>query len=284
MEKEINNQKPSNVLHYIAYTLLIAVVLVMAYLVFMPEKTLLEFEKKAVPVSFEDLPYSTQLKYKTNEEYKKIESKLNAALEEKQSFLDEIASFQEQAVANELAKNKVEETAIEVKKEAEKSKPTVPLIVKEEPKKAQQPTLMQSSQTAEAGTTPAKRIKEFAKCYDMDVGKYNITQACKKNIIAFIDKHKNASYFEIIGIIDETEFTLFKNLENNNFIYEKLKVTQHSIDTMKKLSQSGLAKHRAIEGNWVIKSHMGIKANVYNANYNLLSNDGKKGFVIRAYE
>jgi hypothetical protein len=61
-------------------------------------------------------------------------------------------------------------------------------------------------------------------------------------------------------------------------------VTQDTIDTMKKLSQSGLAKHRAIEANWVIKAHTQKKAQVYNANYNLLSNDGKKGFVIRAYK
>lgn len=258
-----SNQTSSNIIHYIGYSLLILISLGLAYLNFMPKKVAVEPAKTAEKtVGFTDLPYSIQQEYKSLDEFKKIELKLNDAVLEKQTLLKEVSSLQEEKVTL--------QTEMENAKAVGKQTITAPLNMSIDAN-----TEIQSS---------AKRIKAFAKCYDMDVGKYSISTQCRKDIISFVDKHKNAKYFEIIGIIDETEFTLFKNLENNNFIYDKLRVTQHSIDTMKKLSQSGLAKHRAIEANWVIKSHTQKKAQVFNANYNLLSNDGKKGFVIRAYE
>lgn len=256
-------QASSNLIHYIGYSLLIVVSLGLAYLNFMPKKAPTQkVETSQKTVGFEDLPYDIQREYKSSVEFKKLEVKLNDAVEEKQTLLKELSALQE------------EKTAFQSEIENLKASSVQASVA---------PATM--SYEANAGIkNSAKKINAFAKCYDMEVGKYSISTQCKKDIIAFVDKHKSAKYFEIIGIIDETEFTLFKNLENNNFIYDKLRVTQHTIDTMKKLSQSGLAKHRAIEANWVIKSHTQKKAQVFNANYNLLSNDGKKGFVIRAYE
>lgn len=268
-------QNGSNTIHYVAYSLLTLALLALAYLNFMPQKTSSNHLTQMVSnVEFKDLPYQVQLQYKTNEEFKKIEAKLNAALEEKQAFLKEIASLQEE---KKQALQTSSETSQESNKKVEMKSQEMTQNINETAQSIKDESHLEKE-------ILAKRVKDFAKCYDMEVGKYSISTPCRKDIMAFVDKHKNAKYFEIIGIIDETEFTLFKNLENNNFIYDKLQVTQHTIDTMKKLSQSGLAKHRAIEANWVIKAHTKKKAQVYNANYNLLSNDGKKGFVIRAYE
>lgn len=265
-------QTGSNSIHYVAYSLLTLALLVLTYLHFMPQKTQSNpSSNTAQNVEFQDLPYHVQLQYKTNEEFKKVEAKLNAALEEKQAFLKEIASLQEE-----------KEQALQVA--SQPITKNVDATLKERTESVSEAPISINYESSSEKVALAKRVKDFAKCYDMEVGKYSISSQCRKNIIAFVDKHKNAKYFEIIGIIDETEFTLFKNLQTNSFIYDKLKVTQHTIDTMKKLSQSGLAKHRAIEANWVIKAHTQKKAQVYNANYNLLSNDGKKGFVIRAYE
>lgn len=268
-------QNGSNIIHYVAYSLLTLALLVLAYFNFMPQKTQNNPSAQTTQsLEFQDLPYRVQLQYKTNEEFKKVEAKLNAALEEKQAFLKEIAALQEEKGQ---ALQTASQTTQEVSKKAE-------ITSKESTQTIDKTALNMSYESSSSKELLAKRVKDFAKCYDMEVGKYSISTQCRKNIITFVDKHKNAKYFEIIGIIDETEFTLYKNLEINNFIYDKLKVTQDTIDTMKKLSQSGLAKHRAIEANWVIKAHTQKKAQVYNANYNLLSNDGKKGFVIRAYE
>jgi len=127
-------------------------------------------------------------------------------------------------------------------------------------------------------------VKDFAKCYNLDEGSYRINYACKKSIIHYVNKHKDAKYFEIIGIVDDVEFKLYKNLQNNDFIYEKLGVTSNSIKLMKKLTQSGLAKHRAIEASWIVKSNTNPKAMTYNPHYHITSTEGKRGMLIRAYE
>jgi len=51
-----------------------------------------------------------------------------------------------------------------------------------------------------------------------------VSAQCRKNIISFVDKHKKAKYFEIIGIVDEIEFLLYRNLEKNNLLYDKLNI------------------------------------------------------------
>ena len=260
--QEITNvQTRSNIVHYAAYSLLTLGLLVLAYINFMPQKSLLETSTPttAQSMDFKDLPSFVQLQYRPIQEFDKVEEKLDGALKQ-------IAMLQEEKspIVQESQKN---DSSIEPK-----------------PQEELHPSSSSVLPMDNASTTSPTRINDFAKCYDMEVGKYAISKQCHKNIIAFVDKHKNAQFFEIIGIVDETEFTLFKNLENNNFIYDKLNVTQNTIDIMKKLSQSGLAKYRATEATWVIKSHTQKKAQVYNANYNLLSNDGKKGFVLRAYQ
>lgn len=140
------------------------------------------------------------------------------------------------------------------------------------------------TQEEELLSTKAQMVDDFAKCYTMNMGSYIIYYECKKNILDYIEKHKDAKYFEIIGIVDDAEFTLFKNLDDNEFIYEKLGVTNHGIDKLKKLSQTGLAKHRSIEASWVIKSHTMQEAITYNAQYHLVSKEGKRGFIVRAYK
>jgi 2-succinyl-5-enolpyruvyl-6-hydroxy-3-cyclohexene-1-carboxylate synthase len=90
-------QNDSNIIHYVAYSLLTLALLVLAYFNFMPQKTQNNPSAQTTQsLEFQDLPYRVQLQYKTNEEFKKVEAKLNAALEEKQAFLKEIAALQEE--------------------------------------------------------------------------------------------------------------------------------------------------------------------------------------------
>ena len=133
-------------------------------------------------------------------------------------------------------------------------------------------------------TRDAKRSKDFARCYDMEQGGYYISYRCKKSIVDFVDRHKNAKYFEVIPIVDAVEFKLFKHLEDNKFIYENLGTTQGSINKLKKFSKRGLAKQRAVEASWVIKAHTKRAAVTYTVHYEILSEEGKRGVVIRAYE
>lgn len=133
-------------------------------------------------------------------------------------------------------------------------------------------------------TSKATMVKSSTHCYDMYQGSYHIPKQCRKNILRYVNKHKDAKYFEIIGIVDSAEFKLYDKLEKNNFLYEKLGVSERSIRNLKKFTQEGLAKHRAMEASWVIKMHTKKEAVTYNVHYHLLSKKGQKGFIIRAYK
>ena len=133
-------------------------------------------------------------------------------------------------------------------------------------------------------TKEATMVEDFAKCYNMEEGGYTISKECRKNITDYVDKHSDAKYFEIIAIVDELEFKLYKSLEHNKTLYDQLGVTQKSIDNLKDYSHAGLAKHRAVEASWVIKAHTNRAAVTYTVHYELISKDGKKGVGVRAYK
>lgn len=127
------------------------------------------------------------------------------------------------------------------------------------------------------------KSKDYAACYNMEIGSVIIDYACKRKIEKFVDAHKDAKYFEIIGVVDTLEFKLYKSLERNAFIYENLRVNQKIVDRMKNFSETGLAHLRANEANWLIKSHTAQKARTYSAHYKITTDDGKRGVIIRAY-
>jgi len=251
--KSIESQE--NILHYMAYSLLIIALGVVSYLyIEANDRVTLSESKTQRSVGFRDLPQDIQAEYKGIDEYKSLEMKLKVAQEQSERLMM-----------------------------MQREEKTVPKMLSEVKSEVQNEDSKESQSLSEA-PKDAKLIKEFASCYDMGMGNYNVSWKCKKSILAFIDKYKDANYFEIIPLVDDAEFTLYKNLENNDFIYDKLNVTKQSINKMKKLSQSGLAKHRAIEASWVIKAQTDRKAKVYGANYHLISHDGKRGVLVRAYQ
>lgn len=246
-----NERKPKqlevNVLHYTVYAILLVALGVIGYL-YVDANNQIDIAKNRVEKTptFRDLPPDVQAEYKSVSEYESLEKRVKNLEEENER----------------LATQKMDEEVL----------PTIESFVDK------------NSEELEEIPKDAKLIKEFASCYDMEMGSYFISWKCKKGIISFIDKHRDAKYFELISLVDDAEFTLYKNLENNDFIYEKLNVTQQSINKLKKLSQAGLAKHRAVEANWVIKAHTDRAAKVYSANYHLISHDGKRGVLVRAYK
>ena len=128
------------------------------------------------------------------------------------------------------------------------------------------------------------KVKDFAKCYDMGQGIYEISKKCRKDIITYVDKHKDAKYFEIIGLVDKFEFKLFSLFDKTPSLYEGVGTNKKSMDKIRKYTQFGLAKFRASEASWVIKAYTKQKAHTYNANYHLVSKKDYKGVVIRAYK
>jgi hypothetical protein len=115
-------------------------------------------------------------------------------------------------------------------------------------------------------------------CKTFDPAGISIPKACKKSLFTFLDTNKNAKLFEIIGLVDDKEFRLIKNLED---VYGVKK-----IKNIKKYVQRGLSRQRVIEMTWLIKEHFHNLGDEYfklNAvNYTLYSKN-KRGFVIKAY-
>ena len=145
---------------------------------------------------------------------------------------------------------------------------------------------LQSENSEISNTSKSDRVikvKDFAHCYEMDNASFSVSASCRQVITDYVDKYKDAKYFEIIGVVDNLEFNLFNNLESHQVLYRTLGVNQRVIDKMKKLTRRGLSKERASEISWVIKTHTKMKAATYNANYEIVSKKNQRGVIVRAY-
>ncbi len=252
-------KKQTMSIHTILYTLLIAAVAYLGYIYYLETSMAAKHRPKSVScMAFEQLPGDVQALYVSAADYNQLK---NAH----EDLVAEYDASQNQAVITkeESAKEEAAETVREdMNRDSVQDQMTEKL----------------------AASGSVKRIKEFAKCYDMDSAAYKISPQCRKDIIDYVDRHKDAKYFEIIGIVDNLEFNLFNNLERNKKLYRRLGVDQRVVDKMKKLTRRGLSKERASEASWVIKVHTKRQAATYNANYELVSEKGHKGVVIRAYK
>jgi hypothetical protein len=257
----------SNIIHIILYlVLIIGLGISLFFNLTTDKKTEVSVVEKKSCTSFYDLPSEIKDAYVEKSNLEKVTTSL-AELQTKNRELE-----------GRLVVLKTMAMKDEMKSQEKEPEPT---IAQETPKINISQEDLSSKVCQDTNITMAK---DFAECYNMSEGDYAITKECKRNIINYVDKHKNAEYFEILSLVDDGEFTLFKNLENNNFIYDKLGVTQEDIDKLKILTQRGLAKNRAIEASWVIKAHTNREAKTFNAHYELISKQGNRGVIVRAYE
>jgi len=120
----------------------------------------------------------------------------------------------------------------------------------------------------------AKSYDTFT-CKDLLGGSVDISAACINQLHAFLDKNKNAKIFEVIGMVDNSEFKLIKKLKD---VYGEKK-----LKSLSKYSQIGLSRQRVIEASWAIREYIGDYKNIKTVNYTVKSKN-KKGFVVRAYQ
>jgi hypothetical protein len=100
-------------------------------------------------------------------------------------------------------------------------------------------------------------------CKNMNPKKANITNQCNKDYKIFINKNKNISYYEIIPLLAEDEFT------KNEFKQDKIKRTLGE-------KRINLVKSKLKE---IVKPNIKIET----SKYYLISKKNYKGIVIRAY-
>jgi hypothetical protein len=101
-----------------------------------------------------------------------------------------------------------------------------------------------------------------AKCYDMVVAKVRLSKKCEKDIEKFLNSHKDANYFEVIGIVSNQDISSL---------------------SASKYTKEGLAKKRVEETSWFIKKTLGMDIKVLPVNYHITSKKNNKGTVVRVY-
>jgi len=199
---------------------------------------------------------------------------------ENEPVMDEVSIMQEEELAN------LQESHIQLNSDYNQSQMAYEdLQTDKDDLEKELISLRQECSNKEEGTLRnAQKVKDYASCYNMYNGSYFIDKACEKTITQYVKKHKNASYFEIVGIVDTLEFQLLAQLEKNRSLYDQLGTSQESVNNIKKFSQMGLAKFRAMEASWKIKTYTNKKAVTYDAHYQIVSKKGQRGVLVRAYK
>lgn len=103
-------------------------------------------------------------------------------------------------------------------------------------------------------------FKRF-QCTKQRDGFYNASKRCLSNLNKFLDKNKDAKYFEVIGLVSTSEI-------------KKLGLDELQIN--------GLATKRIEDVVWETKEYLG-KSNIFRANYHSISKANQKGFVLKAH-
>lgn len=168
-------------------------------------------------------------------------------------------------------KHQIEETVIAAEPIPVEPKPEP----KPEKKASNKETLSQSH---------AQAVESTVSCSGMYQGSVHISKACRKKITAYVENYPDARYFEVTGVVDGLEFKLFNLLDKKPKLYSQIGIDSESVRELKKYAQQGLAKQRALEASWVIKAHTKREAKTYNAYYTIVSKDGSKGILVRAYQ
>ncbi len=132
--------------------------------------------------------------------------------------------------------------------------------------------------------TQLTKSKDRVTCYDMYQGSYFVPNSCRDRIKKYVNKHKDAHHFEVTAVIDRMEFKVLRALSEHDEFHDQLFVDDEELKRLKKFTQAGLAKYRAMEASWIIKAATKDSVKSYNANYQIVSNRGYKGVIIQAYK
>lgn len=137
------------------------------------------------------------------------------------------------------------------------------------------PISVQAENDEESMSSSSAKSYDTFTCKNLEEGSIKITSSCIKELHNFIDENKNAKKYEVIGMVDNTDFKFINKLKD---VYGAKKIKELS-----KYSQIGLSRQRVIEASWVIREYIGDYKNIKTVNYTITTSN-KKGFVVRAYK
>ena len=193
---------------------------------------------------------------------KKDTKKINTLLSEKKKLNTEISTLQqlyakEKAKANEIKQTQAKTTQI-TKTKISSPEEIYSNIVRRE--------------VFPAIKSTSKDYK-LVKCYDLKAGDFYLSQTCKKNITNFLKNNADAKRFEVIGVVDQKDFSTFTTQDP----------TSKSGQELQKYSNMGLARYRVLETSWLITEVLGEDAVLTPVNYTITSKKNNRGSIIRAY-
>lgn len=122
-------------------------------------------------------------------------------------------------------------------------------------------------------TKSTSKDYKLVKCYDLKAGDFYLSQTCKKNITKFLKNNADAKRFEIIGVVDQKDFSTLTTQDP----------TSKSGQELQKYSNMGLARYRVLETSWLITEVLGEDAVLTPVNYTIISKKNNRGSIIRAY-
>jgi len=113
---------------------------------------------------------------------------------------------------------------------------------------------------------------KILKCYDLNPGQFYLSSKCKKDISQFVKINKKALRFEVIGVVDQKDFSS---------LYTQDTKSKNALE-LQKYNTMGLARYRVLETSWFLNEQ--LKDVVLTpVNYTLTSKKTNRGSIIRAY-
>lgn len=264
-------KKDANNMNMILYLVILIAVLLLAIVIY-----LFAFSNE----STKEIPKSTieknELKKKTSD------IKLN-----KMEIKEEIEKPEVKEVKEEIKKPEEKEIE-EVNTKEEKEKKQEPLNKKEkqlEPKVIIKEVIKEKI-VIKPVKLDKKSFKQFynsskfntLKCYDFKAGSIFPNKTCKDSLGQFLKDNIDAIRIEIIPVIAQADYVIFKQLEQNIKTLDK-----DYQDRVKEYMFRGLARQRVLEVTWKIRDILGHDTLLTPTNYYVNSKKDNKGVIIKAY-
>ncbi len=131
---------------------------------------------------------------------------------------------------------------------------------------------------------PSAKDKEVAATFTCEnhlSGSYLMPDSCKAKLKEFLSAYDKDAHFNLIGIVDKEDSAMVQGLKKADAkLLEKLQVSKNQVKQFETYAPLGLARARAKEAMYLIKSSFGKQTDVTQASYELVL-DNKRGFVLQ---
>lgn len=121
------------------------------------------------------------------------------------------------------------------------------------------------------------------RCYGMAPSGYRLSSNCKSNLKYFLRENSDSEYFEIIAVMNESDFRTLMILKEKQELLKEIDLSVKQISKLEKITNIGLDKLRVIETMWEVKKILGNNTIVVPVSYNVNSKKNR-GTIIRAYK